>query len=392
MPMVVYRVYNDDKNVIALFYNMAVEENDYFAFMVPAMILMIAGMEFPIMREANANKALVSGLKKASLYLQGKSGIGKVLMVVGAISGFLSIFLPAGLDYVGYLLGKLLFVGIFYIIFSDVKNKRIFILIGVAALLIQTIVNGMFGELIYTSMLGFLLLMLGRTTSFNKKMTLALIGAVLILILQSIKSEYRKATWYKTEVQNEASSYIFFNLLVERISNPELFFQKENNFAFVLRFNQGMIHAKVMNYVPRVRAFAEGSTIINSVAASFVPRLLWPDKPKSGGHWNMEYFTGFIIEGYSMNIGPFGESYGNFGYGGGIVFMFFYGLFFNFAIYFFLRIARSKPTIILWLPILFLNSIQVETDILMTVNSLIKNSLFVALCYWFTGRFMRIQL
>jgi hypothetical protein len=115
---------------------MAVEENDYFAFMVPAMILMIAGMEFPIMREANANKALVSGLKKASLYLQGKSGIGKVLMVVGAISGFLSIFLPAGLDYVGYLLGKLLFVGIFYIIFSDVKNKRIFILIGVAALLI----------------------------------------------------------------------------------------------------------------------------------------------------------------------------------------------------------------------------------------------------------------
>ena len=93
-----------------------------------------------------------------------------------------------------------------------------------------------------------------------------------------------------------------------------------------------------------------------------------------------------------MNIGPFGEAYGNFSVTGGILFMLFYGLFFNFAIYILLRIAQSRPTIILWFPIIFLNAIQVETDILMTVNSVIKNCLFVALIYWGANRFLRIQL
>jgi len=128
------------------------------------------------------------------------------------------------------------------------------------------------------------------------------------------------------------------------------------------------------------------------VIASFIPRFLWPDKPIAGGKWNMEYFTGLIIEGYSMNVGPLGEAYGNFGNKGGIYFMFFYGLFFNIVIYLLIRIAKTKPTIILWFPVLFLNSIQVETDILMTVNALLKNCIFVAVCYWAADRFMRIKL
>jgi hypothetical protein len=147
-----------------------------------------------------------------------------------------------------------------------------------------------------------------------------------------------------------------------------------------------------MDYVPRYRPYAEGKTIYTSLAASFVPRFFWPDKPMSGGKWNMEYFTGFVIEGYSMNIGPFGEAYGNFGPKGGIYFMFFYGLFFNLALYILFQICKTRPTILLWFPILFLHSIQVETDILMTVNSLIKNSLFVAFCYWASDRFFRIRL
>jgi hypothetical protein len=173
---------------------------------------------------------------------------------------------------------------------------------------------------------------------------------------------------------------------------PGRFFDKEKNFPIVVRFNQGMIQAKVMDYIPQYRPYAEGSTIFNTLAASFVPRFLWPDKPIAGGHWNMEYFTGLIIKGYSMNIGPLGESYGNFGSPGGIYFMFFYGFFFNLSIFLLLRVASRRPTIILWFPIIFLNAIQVETDILMTVNSVIKNCLFVAFCYWAADRFMRIQL
>ena len=137
---------------------------------------------------------------------------------------------------------------------------------------------------------------------------------------------------------------------------------------------------------------AEGETIFKSIAASFVPRIFWPDKPMSGGHENMERFTGFIIEGYSMNISPMGEAYGNYGVEGGIFFMIFYGMFFSVVIILLLHLIKKKPTLVLWFPILFLNSVQIETDILMCVNSIIKNLIFIWFCYWAADRFLRIKL
>jgi hypothetical protein len=221
---------------------------------------------------------------------------------------------------------------------------------------------------------------------------LCLTGAFLVIVLQSIKREYRAVAWYGRQTESASNSEFFASLLWKRITNPSEIFEETNFFPIVVRFNQGLIQSKVMDYIPNYNPYAEGTTIFNSVVASFVPRFLWPDKPIAGGKWNMEYFTGLIIEGYSMNIGPFGEAYGNFGSTGGIIFMLFYGLFFNLAMFFLLKVSKSKPTIILWFPIIFLNAIQVETDILMTINSVIKNCLFVAICYWAADRFMRIQL
>ena len=73
-----------------------------------------------------------------------------------------------------------------------------------------------------------------------------------------------------------------------------------------------------------------------------------------------------------MNIGPFGEAYANFDKAGGVVYMFFYGLFFNFVLSSILKLAEKRPSIVLWLPFLFYYSIGVETDLLSTMGSLIK--------------------
>lgn len=392
MPMVVYEVYNEETTTIALFYNMSVSRDQYFGFMLPAILLMIAAIEIPLMRNSIRKTTYVDIIEANRQYLTGKSNIGVTLMAIGLSTGILEPFLPSEAKYIAYLFSKLLFVGIFYVIYSDISNKKIYIIVGIVALLIQTIIQGMFGELIYTGLLAFVLLMIGRKTSFYYKLILFLIGAFFVLVLQSMKSDYRKVAWRDEAVQDVSTSEAFLNLIVDRISEPSQFLDKGKNFPIVVRFNQGMIQAKVMDYVPKIRPYAEGSTIFNSLAASFVPRFLWPDKPMAGGHWNMEYFTGLIIEGYSMNIGPFGEAYGNFGPTGGVYFMFLYGLFFNIIIIILLKQAQRRPTIVLWFPILFLNSIQIETDILMTVNALIKNCIFMALCYWGAYRFLRIRL
>jgi len=392
MPMVVYRLYNTKSNVIALFYNMSVSEEVYYSYIIPALLMMIVGMLLPLFRNTTKTAVVKKAMTNCRQYLKGKSNIGIIMMIIGLSTGVLEPFISSELRYIAYLLSKLLFVGIFYVLFSEIKQKKLYIIGGVSALLIQTIIQGMFGELIYTSLLAFILIIIGRPIRFYKKLILCLTGAFLVIVLQSIKREYRAVAWYGRQTESASNSEFFASLLWKRITNPSEIFEETNFFPIVVRFNQGLIQSKVMDYIPNYNSYAEGTTIFNSVVASFVPRFLWPDKPIAGGKWNMEYFTGLIIEGYSMNVGPFGEAYGNFGSTGGIIFMLFYGLFFNLAMFFLLKVSKSKPTIILWFPIIFLNAIQVETDILMTINSVIKNCLFVAICYWAADRFMRIQL
>src|SRR6185437_7936000 len=173
-------------------------------------------------------------------------------------------------------------------------------------------------------------------------------------------------TWYENTGADPA---YFAELITEKTTNPSMLFDNPNKLFFVaVRANQGWLVARTMNHVPSDYPFANGETIWESVAASFVPRVLWPDKPEAGGKANLKRFWGFDINGFSMNIGPIGEAYASFGERGAIVYMFFYGLFFNFMLTVILRLAEKTPTLILWLPYLFMYSITVEADLLITMN------------------------
>ena len=163
-------------------------------------------------------------------------------------------------------------------------------------------------------------------------------------------------------------------------------------FFMSVRLNQGWLVAVTMKRVPDRYPFAYGETILNSVEASIIPRFLWPDKPKAGGQENLRRFWGYNIVGYSMNIGPLGEAYANFDVLGGIVYMFFYGLFFNFMLSTILKYSEKRPTIVLWLPFLFFYAISVETDSLTTMGSLIKGVFFTWLVFEFYRIAFRLDL
>jgi hypothetical protein len=373
---------------------MIIDEEQYFGFTIPAIIAMIMGMELPLFSKHARFNLITSSFRNTSQFLKGKGIVGIALLSIGLSASVISVFLPPEFEYIGYLFSKVLFVGIFYIHNSEIQNKKVYLFLGFTVLISQSLIQGMFGELVYTLILGFLLILLGRNISLNKKYFSAIIGIIFVLLIQSVKSEYRDVAWNDGNVikKQQTSLEFFSSLLLEKITNPSQFFNKDDLYPFVIRFNQGMLQARVMDYVPQYQPYENGKTIYLSIISSFVPRILWPDKPIAGGRWNMEHFTGLIIEGYSMNIGPLGEAYGNFGPEGGVYFMFFYGLFFNIVIYLLLIAIKKRPTIILWFPILFLNAIQVETDILMTVNSTLKNILFMAFCFWAADRFLRTKL
>ena len=167
---------------------------------------------------------------------------------------------------------------------------------------------------------------------------------------------------------------------------------KDKLFFVAVRLNQGWLIAVTMDRVPSRHPFANGETIWQSVAASLVPRLLWPDKPEAGGKANLKRFWGFDLRGFSMNIGPIGEAYANFDEVGGCIYMFFYGLFFNLILFTILRLAERRPTMILWLPFLFMYTITVESDLLLTMNFILKGVFFTWIVFRLFKALFKIEL
>lgn len=391
MPMVVYNIYNDDILIRALRYNMAVPKEEYFSFVFPGTLAMIIGMRLPLMSSRTQTIKINQAVAGCKAYLQGKGNLGVLLIIIGASSGVLEVFTPGELRYVLYLFGRLIVVGVFYIFYSDAKNRKLYLIGALSFILLQSLAAGLFGDLIYTSLLGGLLIMLGGKLKTYYKVAFAVAGFIVVMLIQSVKADYRKITWAEGEQEVE-NTQAFATLVLDRLASPGQFFNLDVLFPVVNRFNQGMIVAKVMEYIPKYEPFADGETVYGSVVATFVPRVLWPDKPKAGGQYNMLRFTGFLVVGYSMNVGVIGEAYGNFGPEGGVVFMFVFGLFFNFIFYMIVVKSKKTPTLILWIPFIYLNAVQAETDTLMTINSTIKNILFMTFCYWGANRFLRLKL
>jgi len=251
----------------------------------------------------------------------------------------------------------------------------------------QIIVTAMFGEFIFMLSLSVILMMLGMKVSMRSKILVVATGVFLVMIIQSVKKDYRIKAWKG----GGADAGYFAELVVDRVSNPTKILDPAAMFFVAVRMNQGWLVAVTMDRVPARHPFANGETIWQSVAATLVPRFLWPDKPQAGGAANLRRFWGYSLRGYSMNIGPIGEAYGNFGRWG-ILYMFFYGLFFNFILSRVLKFSQKYPTLILWLPFLFMYAVGIETDLLMTMNSLIKAVFFTWLMYRGFKYFFNIDL
>jgi hypothetical protein len=222
----------------------------------------------------------------------------------------------------------------------------------------------------------------------SRKVIITVTGLFVITLIQVVKKDYRRVAW-KT---GSADSGLFVELVSNVIMDPSTVLQKDMLFNQAVRLNQGWLIAVTMDRVPRKFAYAHGETIWMSLAASIVPRFVWPDKPEAGGKYNLKRFWGYDLVGYSMNIGPIGEGYANFGRTGGIIFMFFYGLFFNFMLVMLLRWSEKRPSVLCWIPFLFFYAVVVETDILTSVGSIVTSLLFMVGFIWLFKKVTKISL
>jgi hypothetical protein len=337
----------------------------------------------------NINKNPKIYMDNVKALLAKKPSLGLMIIAVGVVSGLLDFLSPESLAQVFYFMGHLTFVGVFYVIYSPSKYKRVIVPSVIALMIGQTLITGMFGEFIFILACALVLILLGSKVSLARKILVAFAGVFLIIIIQSVKVDYRKKLWLEGSGADPA---YYAQLVVDRVTDPSAMLEPNKLFFVSVRMNQGWLVATTMARVPSKFDFAYGETIWQSIAAAIVPRFLWPDKPEAGGKANLKRFWGFDLIGFSMNIGPLGEAYANFDKLGGVIFMFFYGLFFNLTLSVVLKLAEKRPTLVLWIPFLFFSAIAVETDLLTTMGSLIKGVLFVWIIFRVFRMAFRIDL
>lgn len=384
MPLLGYRVYNYDYFWARLLKKyMPVSEKVYFDFTIPAVTLFCLALTFPFYKSQFIDQSIKFKeiLEKCKRILSKDKFIGMFIIVAGLSSFMVSKLLPSSLSYLSIILYFSSFAGLLYVHFApDFKNKRIIILAFILFLVLNSIVVGMFTVVAYMGVTIFSYFFLGKNIHLIKKVLVLLTAVFLLLILQNTKITYRDMVWYNSYQGDKTA--LFSRLFVENFQKGDALFEKKAFFPIHTRVNQGYNIALVMRRIPSAKPFDNGKAITTSIVSSFVPRLFWPDKPVAGGKFNMEYYTGRKIITWSTNIGPLGEAYGSFGVTGGIIYMFFLGLFIRWVYGRIFKISAKIPLIILWIPVLFYQvTYSAETDTLQIVNSILKTAFFMWILY-----------
>jgi hypothetical protein len=380
MPMLGYTTYTKANFLARLWVRyMFVPKEQYFSFALPAMTLFCLAICWPV----NSRKASDQGprLRMTMDRIQAKlSGMPKIsiyILSIGTAASFIASFLPEALAFVGMLFFWSAFAGVLYLFYTpDFKYKRLILGIFAFFILTTALRNGMFTLVAYMGITMFSFLFLGKKMRFWKKLTFFLLGCFFLILIQSVKTSYRTYLWREGYTGN--TTILFGNLIVNKLSDISTLFSADAFFPIYYRTNQGYNIAMVMKRFPKSVPYDNGTNLSLSLASSFVPRLFWPDKPEAGGKFNMKYYTGLIIEGWSTNVGPLGEAYGSFGPVWGIIYMFFLAIFIRWGYRLIFKLSGKLPLLIFWIPVMFYQiTYSAETDSLQIFNSLIKSAFFV---------------
>jgi hypothetical protein len=378
MPLMGYLFYTEDFLIAARFVRyMPVSQSTYFNLALPAISGFVTVLCWPLRGiYSDQDEKLYAIIQRGRAILAGNHKIGIVLLVVGVIISFFIQLLPVALQYIFTLFYFSSFTGLLYIYFADdFPLKNTIIGLFILFILVGALRNGMFTIVAYMGMTLFSFFFLKRKIAMLRKLLVFTAAIFVLTIIQTVKPEYRKNV-LRNDKENKASE--FLAIAQKRLDNLDNFITPEFMWPIYYRTNQGFYVALVQKYIPRVKPHDNGIKLFQVILSSFVPRVLWPDKPMAGGIENMRYYAGYRIRGYTVNVGPLGEGYGSFGVTGGIIYMILLGALIRFAYARVFRLSLKNALVIFWIPVLFYQvTYSGENDTLQIMNSLVKSAFFI---------------
>ncbi len=377
-PILSYHFWSDDP----IFF-MAVTEEVYMDYVVPAMGAFIAGLYLPFWKRSFSDTMVIEQIKAV---MQRYPFIDLLLIAFGSIILFTYSLVPGFLQFFVFLLSGTRFIGLYFLFLSKRPYKWVLIVLVMLWLFSSSLSDGFFHRLILW--LGFLLLVMAVRYKFNIAIKFGLIVGLLFFtfIIHIIKNEIRNAETADRDLG------MFTEMFAEKIDDPYLFSEVYLK-QYTVRLNQGWIISMIMNHTPRIEPFADGETVRNAIMASIFPRAIFGEKATSGTGENFEKYTGHGLSGgTSMGLSVIGEAYANYGVNGGILFMFILGFFYNFYLFMLFKYIRRHPILFFFIPLMFLLVVKAETDLASTLNYLIKASISVAILFLVARRALRINV
>jgi hypothetical protein len=371
------------------FYGMQVPESEYFSYIIPGVILFYIGLTLPLVGVNGIPKLVIKDIKEEA----SNKIIGAYYLIgLGFFASFAQRFAPGSLFFFLYLLSQLKYVGCFYLYSSNRKNNTVlYIVFG--TLLLDALVAALFHDLLLWGLFFLFIYSINNKVSLTKKVSALVVGLMLLLVLQSVKYQYRNIAWFNPTLSSYDKMEVFFRMFLENIWSPERVFEDKTNELTITRLNQGWIITRVMNYIPNMEPFAEGETIEGAFSAALLPRFLAENKAQAGGRYMMKRFTGIDLQdSASMNISLIGEAYGNYGREKGIWFMLAIGIVFSLILRYIFIKSRDNPTILFWIPFLFLQVVKAETDLTTTLNYIVKATIVMFIVFYGFRKVLKIEL
>lgn len=390
VPAIVYKVESGMFLFEDTYSEMPIGQEEYFGIVFPATFMFFAAIHFPIVSMRQEASFFKEKLKE---YLKDMHGVPIVLFGIGFFVKATSSFLPLP-GFLSFLLENVMYVGFFYALFVKTRYNTIIYILTIGWML-RSILGGALSTFVLWSVFIASLIFMVRKTSLFSKVGLLVASLAMVYVLQSVKTTYREIVWRGegTNYSIEEKFDLFIGLIGDRFSGDDEDKAEESMNENLIRFNQGFLIAHAIDYVPAIEPFAGGETVTTALMASFIPRFLWPNKPVAGGRANMHRFTALRMVGNtSMNISALGDGYVNYGPVGVTIFLCLFGVSLNLLNSKLFRLAMEKPSIVLWIPTIYIAVVVVETDFVTVFNHAIKSSIFVWVIYLFAKKIIGVQI
>jgi hypothetical protein len=343
---------------------MPISEDRLFGFLLPALVSMFAGV-FIFNKDIDVSEKLHFIDPKMA------SRLGRFL--------FLFSYTLDILEMVGLPIGSIIsftfnlkMIGAMCCLFKISPLNIVIIVMAISTMAQNALSEGIFIDFFVWVTYFFFFYCLRFKLAFKFRIMFVFIAAPLLFIVQSVKHEYRQATW---SGKSSGGIGLFSELAEKKQSKQDgALAQSEGMIRTVGRLNQGWHLGMVLKRVPSRQPFVNGDELKSDLIGVFLPRVIVEDKKVTGGHDKFTRFTGHPLENNtSMTIGVLGDFYINYGTTGSYIGLFIFGAIIALSLRFFInRHVLGDPINVVWIPFLFNYLIRANNDFYTVTNGLVK--------------------